>query len=171
MERTRNEMSMRQHFTSLAVRRLLAVSAFVGVTLLIGTCATAPSRSAWKGGTTKHEETHEPPESLPTPPSGFRENIHGFLVPDPYRWLEDATDPDVRAWSEEQDARARAALSSLPGHSGFLRRLKELWYSESAYPPVEGGDRLFFRTKPAGVDRAVNNGAAIAGGHQRYSSI
>ena len=31
--------------------------------------------------------------------------FHGSVVPEPFRWLEDATDPRVHAWAADQDRR------------------------------------------------------------------
>ncbi len=40
--------------------------------------------------------------------------VQGQAIADPYRWLEDGTNPDVRAWSAAQTARSRAYLDALP---------------------------------------------------------
>ncbi|WP_250645987.1 hypothetical protein [Propioniciclava coleopterorum] len=47
------------------------------------------------------------------------ETLHGVEVSDPYRWLEDADDPDVQAWAGEQQAFTEAALAGLPGRGWF----------------------------------------------------
>ena len=36
------------------------------------------------------------------------DNYHGTIVPDPYRWLEDAADPQVQAWTKAHNLRTRA---------------------------------------------------------------
>src|SRR4051812_3389292 len=36
--------------------------------------------------------------------------LHGVTVKDPYRWLEDATSPEVQAWMKAEDALARQEL-------------------------------------------------------------
>ena len=43
------------------------------------------------------------------------DTYHGVPVTDDYRWLEDGSDPAVRAWSDAQNACARAVLDRLPG--------------------------------------------------------
>ncbi len=43
------------------------------------------------------------------------EDLHGHLVADPYRWLEDADDPATRAWSKAQDELVRPYLDRQPG--------------------------------------------------------
>src|SRR5215472_3313932 len=42
------------------------------------------------------------------------DTLHGTDVPDPYRWLEDAADPEVRAWVESQGAYSRSILDAIP---------------------------------------------------------
>ena len=49
------------------------------------------------------------------------EDLHGHPVADPYRWLEDATDPRTRAWTEAQDALAAEVLGR-PADAGAVRR-------------------------------------------------
>ncbi len=77
-------------------------------------------------------------------------------VPDPFRWLEDATDPRTVAWVREQDEAARRHLDALPALPAMRARLVELLGSvrtESA-PRVHGRRR--FRARR---DRDRPNGA------------
>ncbi|MGB5591686.1 MAG: S9 family peptidase, partial [Gammaproteobacteria bacterium] len=59
-----------------------------------------------------------PGEAMMTAPvtriEAVEDVYHGQTVVDPYRWLEDWDDPEVRSWSEGQNAYARAALAALP---------------------------------------------------------
>ena len=52
--------------------------------------------------------------------------LHGRTVPDPYRWLEDATAPETASWGAAQDALARAHLDALPGRDRLAARLWDL---------------------------------------------
>jgi prolyl oligopeptidase len=67
---------------------------------------------------------------LAPPPATPRENAvdawHGERVIDPYRWLEDDSSERVRAWTDAQNARTKAALDALPQRAHFARRLREL---------------------------------------------
>lgn len=58
--------------------------------------------------------------------STTRESYHGISVEDPYRWLEDWTDPAVRAWSDAQSACARRFLDALADAPKIRARLTEL---------------------------------------------
>jgi prolyl oligopeptidase len=52
--------------------------------------------------------------------------IQGTRVADPYRALEDAADPKVKAWSDAQNARTRAYLDALPGRAAIAAKLTRL---------------------------------------------
>jgi prolyl oligopeptidase len=59
------------------------------------------------------------------------DTYHGTRVSDPYRWLEDGTDPAVREWTAQQSARTRAYLDALPVRAKLRARL-EKYISESS---------------------------------------
>ena len=71
--------------------------------------------------------------------------LHGVSVADPYRWLEDAGNPEVTAWIEAQSRRTRAYLDALPYRSALRTRLESL--ISAASPRYFGlkaaGGRLF----------------------------
>src|SRR5579859_2463635 len=51
------------------------------------------------------------------------DTYHGVTVADPYRWLENTSDPKVHAWSEAQDARTRKYIDSLPQRASIFQQL------------------------------------------------
>lgn len=75
--------------------------------------------------------------------------LHGVQVADPYRWLEDAKNPEVVHWVSEQDELARAQLSKLPGRDSIAARLKDLFYVENMGTPRRLGGRLFYPRREA----------------------
>ncbi len=54
------------------------------------------------------------------------DQYHGVKVLDEFRWLENGTNPAVRAWSAEQNKRARAYLDVLPMRAEVENRLTRL---------------------------------------------
>ncbi|HEX4077714.1 MAG TPA: prolyl oligopeptidase family serine peptidase [Rhizomicrobium sp.] len=63
----------------------------------------------------------------PATPAGTTVDvIQGTKVADPYRWLENAADPKVQAWSGAQNARTRAYLDALPDAEAIKSRLTKL---------------------------------------------
>ncbi|MGH6889430.1 MAG: prolyl oligopeptidase family serine peptidase [Rhizomicrobium sp.] len=87
--------------------------------------------------------------TIPPPPATPAGNtvdvIQGTKVADPYRWLENAADPKVQAWSDAQNARTRTYLDALPAADGIKSRLTKLITATSpAYYRLEARGRLVF---------------------------
>lgn len=72
---------------------------------------------------------------------------------DPYRWLEDAASAEVKKWTSDEDAFARASLSKLPGRDAIAARLKEIFYVENAGTPQHRGSRWFYPKRDAGKEK------------------
>jgi prolyl oligopeptidase len=83
------------------------------------------------------------------------EERFGAAIADPYRWLEDAAAPPVRAWMEAQDAHARAHLGALPARPALAARFRELFYFDAVSAPVRRGDRLFYTRRHADREKAI----------------
>ena len=62
-----------------------------------------------------------------TPKTDQIDDYHGTLVPDPYRWLEDATDPQVQEWTRHHNIRTREFLDQLPALPKIKARMTTLW--------------------------------------------
>jgi prolyl oligopeptidase len=131
---------------------LLAVS--------LAACASAPQA--------RHEVQHTstPGTAAPTPPGPplaypatrtveAADTFHGTVVPDPFRWLHQTDDPEVRAWVDAQDALAVAFLESTPEHERIRRRLSELQPRRRYGLPTSAAGRYFYRfsdgTRPHAV--------------------
>jgi prolyl oligopeptidase len=80
--------------------------------------------------------------------------LHARKVPDPYRWLEDASSAQTVEWCGRQDAVARPFLDSLPARARFRDRLRELIPGIVTAPWVIGS-RAFFQRREPGQDHAV----------------
>ena len=61
-----------------------------------------------------------------TPRAPVSDTYQSVQVADEYRWLEDGSDPKVRAWSDAQNACARASLEGLAGRDLLVKRLTTL---------------------------------------------
>jgi prolyl oligopeptidase len=85
------------------------------------------------------------PPPPPTPMDSTVDVIQGVKIPDPYRWLENWSDPKVQAWSNAQNVRARAYLDALPGQGPIKKELQKL--IETTTPSLYGleahGNRVF----------------------------
>jgi prolyl oligopeptidase len=83
------------------------------------------------------------------------DNLHGQVVADPYRWLEDADSEQTRIWLKAQDELYGGVLASLPGREGLAARLAGLLSAGTVSSPVWRGDRQFFLRRAAGGEHAV----------------
>ncbi len=71
------------------------------------------------------------PTAPPTRTEVVVDTYHGTKVEDPYRWLENGSDPAVREWTARQSQRTRAYLDGLPVRARLRSRL-EAYISESS---------------------------------------
>jgi prolyl oligopeptidase len=85
------------------------------------------------------------------------DTLHGTKLVDDYRWLEDAKDPKVQAWTADQEKLTRSLLEKLPQRGWLAARFEKLWrYDDESTPKrVLVGDRLFFSTKKAADEHWV----------------
>jgi prolyl oligopeptidase len=96
-----------------------------------------------------------PPSYPPTRTEDIVDAIGEHAVRDPYRWLEDEAAPEVVAWMDAQDARARAELRALPERAGIAARLRELFYFDAIGAPAHHGGRYFFSRKHADREKTI----------------
>jgi prolyl oligopeptidase len=82
------------------------------------------------------------------------EELHGHVVTDPYRWLEDATDPATIASSKAQDDLVRPFLDQIPARDDYARRLRDLSVG-LVTPPTVRGDHLFLMRRHPHQEHAV----------------
>jgi prolyl oligopeptidase len=91
--------------------------------------------------------------SQTAPPKTRRDDvtevIHGVTIADPYRWLEDQTSPETRAWIDAENRYTRSLLDPIPGRDAIRKRLTELEKVDTLGLPRERGGRyFFFRRRP-----------------------
>ncbi len=82
------------------------------------------------------------------------ESHFGIDVPDPYRWLERATEPEVRAWIAAQNAATEDTLRKVAERDSLRRELSELLATGSLSTPtlrrLPNGDVRLFYTRRSG---------------------
>jgi prolyl oligopeptidase len=69
--------------------------------------------------------------------------LHGAVVPDPYRWLEDTKADDTAAWIAAQNALTESVLAQLPARDEVRARLTQVWDFPRRGVPYERGGRWF----------------------------
>lgn len=78
------------------------------------------------------------------------DTYHGVKVPDPFRWLEDDTAPEVQDWVKAQNKVTFAYFEQIPYRKQIKERLTRLINYPKFTAPVRRGD-LFFFTKNDGL--------------------
>ncbi|MCC5869026.1 MAG: S9 family peptidase [Gammaproteobacteria bacterium] len=99
----------------------------------------------------------EATDALPLAPvRNVPETFFGVTVDDPYRWLEDPSDPEAAAWMRAHSDHAHALLGSIQGRDGLRARLDELESSAAARVvdvQRRPDDRYFFERRGADDDQ------------------
>ncbi|HUK89934.1 MAG TPA: prolyl oligopeptidase family serine peptidase [Blastocatellia bacterium] len=95
------------------------------------------------------------PAAPSTRKDNVREEIHGVVIVDPYRWLEDQNSPETRQWIDAQNNYTHSLLDALPSRALIQRRLGELMRVDSVGAPRERGGRYFLFKKRAQDDLAI----------------
>lgn len=78
------------------------------------------------------------------------DDYFGTKVPDPYRWLEDETSPETKAWVDQQNQLTFSYLDKIPYREKLKARLTELYNYPRISAPFRRGDTYFF-TKNDGL--------------------
>lgn len=94
---------------------------------------------------------------VPAPPvAPIREvsdTLHGVVVNDPYRYMENVRAPEVQDWFKGQGEFARATLDRIAVRDGLERRITELTSSSGdaiASITRMPGDKIFYMKRPKG---------------------
>jgi len=71
------------------------------------------------------------------------DDYNGIKVADPYRWLENADDPETAAWVDQENALTRSLLDR-PEREAIKKRLTELFNYPRLTVPTRRGARYFY---------------------------
>jgi prolyl oligopeptidase len=94
----------------------------------------------------------QPPKTRSQP---VTDTLHGVAITDPYRWLEDQTSPETRAWIDQQMAYTQSALAKVPQRERIRRRLGELMKIDNMAAPSVRNGRYFVQKRKAGENQYV----------------
>jgi prolyl oligopeptidase len=78
------------------------------------------------------------------------EKIHGILLRDPYRWLENRTLPETEGWIRDQQRRSEQYFAGCPALDVLERRVQAYLDVEVVDQPACVADRYFFRKRSVG---------------------
>lgn len=72
------------------------------------------------------------------------DDYFGTKVEDPYRWLENENDPEVKKWIEEQNRVTFSYLEKIPFREKIHQRVKEIYNYPKVSSPFRAGKYYFF---------------------------
>ncbi|OQR94481.1 prolyl endopeptidase [Achlya hypogyna] len=81
--------------------------------------------------------------------------LHGRVVADPYRWLEDPDSPETEAFVAAQNECTQKVFAQVPHRSEFLARNTELFNYAKFSSPSKHGNRYFFYKNDGLQNQAV----------------
>jgi prolyl oligopeptidase len=92
------------------------------------------------------------PTTPPPPPTRaevVRDTLHGVVIEDPYRWLENKDAPETRAWVKAQMAFTMEQLGKVAGREQVVAALAKYTRVDARGVPTLRGKRLFFTARSA----------------------
>jgi len=92
-----------------------------------------------------------------TPVRAVIDDYFGTKVVDPYRWMENTSDPEVIAWMKAQNDYTRAVLARIPGRDELLARIKSLDNAGNTVSGLQvwGGHYFYYKTEPGSDNRKL----------------
>src|SRR5579863_6302340 len=83
------------------------------------------------------------------------EDIGGYRVSDPYRWLEDAEGDERAAWLAAQADLFASYREELPGRDRLAAQVRELLGTGYVGTPAWRGERYFFTRRDPGAEHGA----------------
>ena len=83
------------------------------------------------------------------------DDIYGVRVSDPYRWLENDDDVEVKQWLEAQNLVTRSVLDKIAARDRIKERLNQLFRIDTVGIPVPKGNHYFFEERKGDADLSV----------------
>jgi len=93
-----------------------------------------------------------PPKAKVAP---VENTVQGHKIVDPYRYLENAGDPDTQQYVEQQMAYTRSLLDPLPGRDKINARLSQLLTIGTVGAPQMGGKYYFYTRREGNQNQPV----------------
>ena len=104
------------------------ISYLIPLSLIIFGCSTEPKDTNY-------------PESKKI---DFVETIHGYEIRDDYRWLEDFTSDESKAWVDEQNRFTQNFIGQNKYKRSITKNLNKTWETESISIPYQVEGKTFY---------------------------
>src|SRR5215472_2211940 len=103
-------------------------------------------------------DSHAAASPIAAPPktavNEVKEMVQGTEIVDPYRWLEDQSSPETRAWIDAQNAYTDSLLSKIPGRDALRQQVSALIKIDTMTSPQVHNNRYFFSKRSADQDQS-----------------
>ncbi|MCK4510810.1 S9 family peptidase, partial [bacterium] len=83
------------------------------------------------------------------------DTVHGHVMEDPYRWLEDFESEEAQAWIETQQEYVREILDANPDRDELRARLDDLFQIPGLGAMSKAGERVFFMRRDPENEQSV----------------
>jgi prolyl oligopeptidase len=120
--------------------------------LLIGVVAMVSAEDARPGDSPVPSTPAGPPKAKVAP---VEDTVQGHKIVDPYRYLENADDPDTKLYVEQELSYTRSILDPLPGRDKINARLSQLLEIGTVGVPQMGGKYYFHTRREGGQNQPV----------------
>ena len=90
-----------------------------------------------------------------SPSIGVVDLLHGERVADPYRWLEDGTSEETRAWTDAQNTLTQEYVQSLETRPAIRTRLERLLAIGALSAPTPARGRYFYQRREGTQNQPV----------------
>lgn len=137
----------------IRVRHNFFTLAFFALVLSLAAIAPFVSRAAFDRRDDTKSDTKSNKGKIVYPETKKVEVVDDYFgtpVPDPYRWLEDETSTETKAWVEDQNRVTFGYLDKIPYREKLKARLTELFNYPRISAPFRRGETYFF-TKNDGL--------------------
>ncbi len=119
---------------------------------IIGIVALVYAGDSRAGDSASPSITTGPPRAKVAP---VEDTIQGHKIVDPYRYLENANDPDTKLYVEQELSYTRSILDPLPGRDKINARLSQLLEIGTVGVPQMGGKYYFHTRREGNQNQAV----------------
>jgi prolyl oligopeptidase len=114
-------------------------------------CAAEPAPVAVTAVATPAQPVVAPVPSGPLPPVTPKRptvtEYQGVKVSDDYAWLEKSSDPEVKVWSDSENAYSRAFLDGIEARAAIKQRVGQLMTATASYSELRARGGAFFVLK------------------------
>jgi prolyl oligopeptidase len=124
--------------------------AIFGLSIFI--CALAIAENSATADSITPSTSAGPPKAKVEP---VEDTVQGHKIVDPYRYLENANNPDTKLYVEQELSYTKSILDSLPGRDKINARLSQLLEIGTVGAPQMGGKYYFHTRREGNQNQAV----------------